>query len=267
MINAAVIRQTIREAFMQPALLFAIIIEAAFVGLLTFGISLGFQNDVLVSMKFFGKEIHETLVNTFVSNLVESMVGLMSALLMFLFIIGSSFLYPSMLQDPLLGITLTKPISRTSLFFSKYAGFVLFVALSMILFSVAVWFILFSKTGGYVSDSVIVASVHFCFEFITVFAICSLLAMIVENASGVALLGIGTYYFLGPLMANTDNVHNPLITTISLVLPAIGKLSMITKDIVIHGDQPNPGLLVVSFAYSVVYIAFAIIIFNRKDLT
>lgn len=266
MINAAVTKQTIREAFVQPALLFALIIQVAFVGVLTFGISLDFENNILVSMKLFGQPIDESLVNIFVGNLIESMVNLMTAVLMFLFIIGSSFLYPSMLQDPLLGITLTKPISRTSLFLSKYAGLILFIALNVILFSIAVWFILFSKSSGHVSDAVFVASISFCFEFIIIFAICSLLAMIVENASGVAVLGIGIYYFLGPLMANTDNMHNPVITTISLLLPAIGKLSIITKDIVIHGDQSNPGLLVVSFAYSVVYIAFAIIIFNRKDL-
>jgi len=266
MINAAVIRQTLREAFVQPALLFAIIVEVAFIGLLTFGISLDFENDILVSMKLFGREIDETLLNTFVSNLIENMVNLISALLMFLFIIGSSFLYPYMLRDPLLGITLTKPISRTSLFLSKYAGFILFIALSIILFSIAVWFILFSKSSGHVSDSVIVASISFCFEFIIVFSICSLLAMIIENASGVALLGIGIYYILGPLMANTDNVHNLVITIISLLLPPIGQLSIITKDIVILGVQSNLTLLVVSFPYVVVYLAIAIIIFNRKDL-
>ncbi len=267
MINAAVVKQTLREAFVQPAFLFVIIIEVAFIGLLTFGISLDFQNDVLVSMKLFGKEIDETLVNIFVSSLIETMVAPLTGFLMFFFIIGSSFLYPNMLQDPLLGVTLTKPISRTSLFLSKWVGLILLIALNMILFSVSVWFILLSKSSGHASASVILASIHFCFEFIIIFAICSLLAMIVENASGVSLLGIGIYYFLGPLMAGTDKLHNLVISIISFLLPPIGKLSVTTKDIVVLGDQFNPALLVVSFPYVVVYLAIAIIIFNRKDLT
>ncbi len=267
MINTTVIRQTIREAFAQPALLFSFIIMVALVGLFTFGISLDFQNDILVSMKLFGKEIEVTHLNTFFSSMLESMSNILSALLMFLFIVGSSYLYPSMLQDPLLGITLTKPISRTSLFLSKFAGFVLAVALSMILFSVFVWLILFSKSGGHVSGTVIIASMSFCFEFIVVFALCSLVAMIVENATGVALLGIGIYYVLSPLMASMDQAPNLFTRTISLLLPPIGKLSIMTNEIIVNGPQFNPTLFLISLPYVIIYLAIAVVIFNRKDLS
>jgi ABC-type transport system involved in multi-copper enzyme maturation permease subunit len=256
-----------REALLQPALLFVIIVQIAFLGVLTFGISLQFENDVLMSMNFFGSKVDETLVNTLVSNLIESTVGLITALLMFLYIIGSSFLFPSMLRDPLLGVTLTKPVSRTSLFLSKYIGLILFIGLSIVLFSLALWLVLWSKSAGTVSDSLIVASLSFCLEFIIIFTICSLLALVVENASGVALLGIGIYYVIGPFMANTDKVKSLVLTIVSLLLPPIGKLSVMTKGIVGLDDQFNPTLVLISFPYIVIYLAIASIIFSRKDLT
>lgn len=264
--SITIIKHTFRETALQPALIFALIIETAVIGLFTFGLSFQFANDVLISINFFGKIMDETIVRSFVQNLIPSVFTLITAGLMFLFILGSSFLYPSLLRDPLLGVTLTRPISRATLFFSKFLGVVVFVALNVMLFSTIVWFILFLKTDGFISNHIFLSGFCFCFEFLVLFALCSLLAMIVESSSGAALFGLALYFWLGPILTDSVKAHSLLINIVSFMVPPIGALSLSTKNIIILGDQIQPSLLLASIPYIAISLGLAFALFQRRDL-
>ena len=263
----AVIKQTLREAVLQPALLFAIIIEVAFLGLVGFGVSFHFEQGTLVSAELLGKVIDETIAAVFIRDLAVSVTNILTGLLMFLFIVGSSFVFPSMLRDPLLGITLTKPITRTSLFLSKFSAFLLLVFTTTILFAAAVSLALFLRSDGHISGSLIPSSLFFCCEFVVVFAFCSFLALIVENPMGVALLGTAFYFLLGPLLAGGHIGRSSLITIVSLFFPPIGKLSLATKEILLASGPAEFTLLVYSLLYVIVLLTLAAVIFSRRELT
>ncbi|MBI3578321.1 MAG: ABC transporter permease subunit [Ignavibacteriales bacterium] len=234
--------------------------------MIVFGLSFQFANDVLISINFVGKAMDETIVSTFIQTLVPSVFTLITSGLMFLFILGSSFVYPSLLRDPLLGVTLTRPISRAALFFSKFMGVMALVTLNVMLFSIVVWFILFLKTNGFISNHIFLSGFSFCFEFLIIFALCSLLAMIVESSTGVALLGLALYFWLGPVLADSEKAHSPLINVVSFMVPPIGALSLSTKNIIILGDQIQPSLLLASIPHIAISLILAFALFQRRDL-
>lgn len=263
--NAAIIKQTIREAGIQPPFLFAFIVEVGFICLLIFGIGLNFEQGQLVSMKLFGGNIDETQAASSAQELAGNTANLMVAALMFLFILGSSFLYPDLLRSPLVGILLTKPVSRQELFFSKFAGPVILVLLNLVACGLIISAVLYFKSDGryYITPPLI--SFSLWFEFVVIFSLCALLAMLIENSTGIAVLGIAIYYLLAPLLSQAKQGGNPLLAIIAYVLPPIGELSARTRGLVTQGEL-GVALMAVSLAYTSACLFLASYIFNRRDI-
>jgi ABC-type transport system involved in multi-copper enzyme maturation permease subunit len=264
MLKTIVIKQTIRENILQPAFLLTLIIQIAVIGILAFGVGLHYENGLLVSFDWFGGKIEEQ-VHSFAETFASANYELVSSSLMFLFIIGCSFLYPELLRSPLLIVTLARPVSRASLFLSKFAGFSLLVFSAVIIFSLIVSAIFYEKSDGNIGGSLLLGSVSFCFEFITIFAICSLVGLLIENSMGTAVIAVALYFFLGPLVADAGEIQNPLLKVSLILLPPVGQLSRATQELVLS-YRLNPDIYLLSLLYIAVILGVSTTLFHRRDI-
>lgn len=145
--KTAIVGQTMAETARQAPVLFMLIIQAFLLAFIAFGITLHYELGNLVSIDILGKQAFDAQSNLVVRELTNSIINGFAAFSMFLFIIGSSSIYPDLLRHPLLGIILAKPISRRRLFFLKFIGVVSFLVCGFVLFGALVTGILYIKSG------------------------------------------------------------------------------------------------------------------------
>ncbi len=262
--SLVIIRQTIRETLRQPALLFLLLIQLAFLGLLIAGLQLTYDQGTLISMRFFSGELDETEAHLFLRQVIPNIVFFLAVVTMFLLIVGTSSIFPDMLQDPLLGITLTKPITRNTLLTSKVLGVNLAVLIHLFSFALFIVLTLLLKTGGVLVTIPITIAFSLFLQFFVVSALAVLFAMVVENGMGVALLSLAVYFLLRPLFIGVDTT-NTLLRMLIYAFPPFGDMEKMMREALSQND------IVFSIGlsyplYIVVYLSIALFLFNRKDL-
>lgn len=262
MLSFPVIKQTSLSMLFQPTLLLASIVEIAVLLFLIFGIHFEVEQDTLLSIRLLGSEIDQ--IALFLHNIVPNFVSFLAQILMFLFIVGSSNLYPELLKDPLLGVMLTKPLSRVNLFLSKYVGMVLGVSINIVMFSLFFALILSIKHGGTLFISPVIGALAFLTQYIVISAICSLFAILTESVTAVAVLGVGIYFLLGPLLSSTE-MSTALLVGISLIVPKTGKLMEATRELLMGGQADAQEFLIAAIP-AVIFFTIAAVLFNRRDL-
>jgi len=263
--NLTVIKQTMQEALRQPAILFLLIIELAFLGLFIAGLHLKYEQGALISIKFLGSEFDETEAHFFLREAVPNIVFLLSNVMMFLLIVGTTPIFPDMLRDPILGISLTKPVTRNAFLLSKFAGANFAVLFNLVAFTFLIVLVLLFKTGGLLIASPMSGALWFFCQFFAVSAFAMLVAMLVENGMGVAVISLAVYFVLHPLFIAIEHGKSMTGIILSSLFPPIGDLGKLMRDTLFHN---NPALDI-PFRYPLyllAYLCIAMILFNRKDL-
>jgi len=263
MFNFAVVKQTSLSTLSQPALLIIMILEVAVLLFLIFGIHLEVEQGTLVSIRIFGKEIVQVVY--FVSTILPMFVNFLTSIMMFLLIVGTASLYLQVLKDPLLGVILTRPLSRVKLFVSNYAGMAVGIFVNIALFSFFVSFILSTKQGGSFIISPFIGCLGLVAQCLIISAICSLFALLTESVTAVMVLGVAIYFLLGPLISSIQIANNVLFVGISLLVPKTGKLMTITGELLM-GGQPDTVEFLLAAIPAVIFFTVAAVLFNRRDL-
>lgn len=262
--NVAVIKQTIRETIVQPVFLAAVLLEIAVLALVAVGISFRFENHILVSMNLFGVPMEENVYSLSRSLFVTS-TRLFISVLMFLSILAASFSHVEMLKNPLSGIVLTRRCSRSGLFCSQFFGLWALVSGIVVLFAGLLWVVVSVKTSGNAPPGLMAAGISLSVEVAIVLALAALLGMMLENAVAVALLVLGLYFYVGPLLASDESTRPILVQIISLIVPPLGQLGRATNEIIVSG-RIQSGVYLRSIPYIVAMLWLGVILYQRKDL-
>jgi len=262
MINLTVVKETIHENLTQPFFLFAALIELTAVFLFSFGIELRYENEVLTGLGFFGRMI-EDQVYIMSREFLRSFSGILVYFLMFLFIIGGSATHLGMLQSPLTAVILTKPVSRSVLFLSKFLGLWILVTVLVLAFSVILWCIAFYKSSGNMPTEVLLAPLSFSLEFGVIFAFSAFTAMLVENQTGVSILSLIVYFYVGRMAGNFT--LPPVVHTLSLLLPPTGAMNFVTLGSILSGGV-DFSVFLRGLPYVIISLGAGVYLFHRKDL-
>lgn len=266
MTYATVITYTLREITRQPAFLLAIIVEVATIVFLVVGVRLEYEQDTLLGMTIVGREIGSDQIDYFILQILPAFTGLLHSALIFLFIVGTSHVYPELLQDPLLGITLAKPISRGGFFLSKFAGTSLAVFVNVLSYSFIIALILVGKGAAAallaLSPSI---SLTILYEFVLIAALCSFFALLVESTTAVAILGLTVYFILGPLVADVQESWGMVLKLISYLVPPTEALR-VSGQATILGNKSLPLPSLHAVIYSIASLAAALYVFLKRDI-
>jgi hypothetical protein len=261
MMNLSIVKESIRESMLQPAFIFVVIIEFFLVSLLLFGIQLDYQQHVLVSLKLFGKVFDGEDLSVFRNEITSNLTSFLASLLMFLFILTSSFVSLKSVNHPLVPVIITRPVTRTSFYFSNVGGAILAMVANVIAFSLLSSVVLLLKGGDW-SFSLIRASLSFSVEIVVVASLASLFSFTTGNSAASTILTIAVYYVLSPLMSRNLDAT---IRMVSYVVPNFWEITIQTKALVMGKEA-----IYVPHIVGLVYAAFCQIVcltmFVRRDI-
>jgi ABC-type transport system involved in multi-copper enzyme maturation permease subunit len=184
---------------------------------------------------------------------------------MFLFILQSSTLFPDTLKNPLLGIILTKSISRAGLFLSKYLGQIIAIFSLLLILGIGIVFILFFKTNEAIVLMPIYVSIFVFFEFVAIFTFMAPFSLIFEKPLAITVIGIITYFVLIPSLISAEKMNIIFASYVSYIFPPILKLAIQTSD-AIAGETIPESAFISSIVYIIIYISISIDLFKQKDI-
>ena len=263
--TGAALKQAIRETIVQPPFLFLLILEAALVGLIVFGIGVEFEDGVLVSLKIFGTQIEPGEVAVLSRELVQSVTEISTGIIMFLLILAGSFLFSEFLHSPLLGIVLTKPLSRRQLFLARFSGLMFAIFIDLLLVGLSITAIFSLKSGGAILPAPFLLSLSLWLESFVILSFCTLMATLMEQATAVALVGLATYFILAPFLRHAKQSDSLLLEAAAYLFPPMGELAAGTRGL------PSAGEIAllpveVSLVYAFAYLLIASSLFHRRDI-
>ncbi len=263
MIKYPIVKQTIREVYKHPFFaLLSLIIVIFF--LLVFTFKVDYEGDVIVSMSLMGLSFDETQIDLGYEA-IKSIYHFFKSIFMFLLILQSSAIFVDTLKNPLLGIFLTKPVSRTGLLLSRYTGQIIAIFALLLISGIGIVLILYFKMNGTIFLTPIYISLLIFYIFVVLFTFMVFLSLILENSLAVAAIGILIYFLLGRFIFLAERLGGK-VANLAYIFPPIWKHWALELDI-IDGKAINPDILVLFLFYIVVYITLSIIIFNRKDIS
>jgi hypothetical protein len=262
MVNRYILRETARATIFQPPILCMIILQTALIATIVFGVRVEYEDHILCAVRFFGRELSDG--ETFLRLVLPTFTGFLSLTLMFLAIIGMSSLIPDMLNDPLTTLVVIRPLSRTRLFVSTFAGIVAGVVADLAAFGSILCLVLTAKCEGAPVFAPLLGSLWFAGDFLVITACCSLFAILTESTTGTAILGLALYFGLGPAMDIVRRSGNTLLAVFSYFIPRTGTLASDPQQIT-WNTALDPAPLVTTLLPACIYFAIAVYLFHRRD--
>ncbi len=181
-------------------------------------------------------------------------------------------LFSSMLVRGRLYLLLSKPIARWELYLARYAGGVLLVFVTTLLFCVGLSLLIWLKTG--IADAgLIAAGLVVVFIFAVWYSLATLLALLTEG-TGVALVATLVVWGLAGLGAWRDGLRtlSPTLGSIAdvlyYILPKVNDLEAIIMRLIGAGGSQISNVwfpLGTSALFAGAMLALGVSIFSRRD--
>ncbi len=146
----AIIQDTFRESFSKKTFIAFFVISNLTIFFFLFALNLDIVKGALAAASLFGQTIDlgekQIDIRQFVIDVQSAIAMILYGLGIFLSIFATADLFPHMLEKGKIDLLLSKPISRTNIFFAKYLGGLSIVAFNVAYLVVILWLILSFKT-------------------------------------------------------------------------------------------------------------------------
>ncbi|GJQ20611.1 MAG: hypothetical protein HBSIN02_09660 [Bacteroidia bacterium] len=274
---------TLRESVLKGTLLFFFIVSNLI--LLFFVIALGVTEEGgTTSLTLFGSIISPRGIEGF--NAVQFILRQLFAGSTFWVLLFGLFatagLIPSMLEKGTVELYLSKPLSRTSLLFSRAAGACAGIIFNLLYFAIAIWLIFGIKAGAWEGGFLLAAisTVPMFFFYYSVVAVTALMT----NSTGFSIMFALIYYFFSGALAAREQVlyiwwDNPvfhrLLDVLYYATPQISPMIESATELIgpdfmrSRGMESAGGFDPLPFVWSLLssslLYAFAAWYFSRKD--
>ena len=260
----AFLSHTVKKTLSEPGVLFVLILQAAIIGFVAFGMSFEYHGTTLLSISLLGKEGFGGENLLVVRQMIEHFVQLGWGVFMFLVIIGTSPSFTELLRDPLLNILLTKKFSRTQLLLLRYFGIILVVGGLQLAFSSLMVLVLLLKTKipflWIISPLVAAPVMH----FMTLAALAALLGILFEQPTAVTVVVLAAY-FLSPVVSSAASLQDAWLRGAGYFFPPLASIDRYFFDTLLYRVQGlTPPFL--SIFYAAFYLVLASVIFKKRDL-
>ncbi len=264
MININIIKHTVREVYSQAPIILVWLITLVILLVLIFSFNVEVKGEEIVSMRLIGISIDESEFETFGIGLLSDLYEFFKIVFMFLFIMQSSALFHSLLKNSLLGIILTRSVSRTKLIISVFLGETFAILLLLGTLTTGVVTILFFKTGLVFPLPFYICCLLF-YEVVSMLALLMFLSLIIKDFLAISVSGVLIYFLLLPLLQNAHKMKIVIASYIKILFPYITELRYQFNNL-IYNDPVAWNMLIYNLLYVILYTAFATYIFNKQDI-
>lgn len=282
---AASVEEVFREASARWTLLAYFAISSLFILLFAAAVNLDIVDGALAGAKLFGKEVdlggEKIDMDRLVLGFEAGFSGFLYMLGTFLALFATAHLVPRLQEKGTVDLYLSRPIGRTKLLLSRYAGGLLLAAANLLYLMGSIWAIVVWKTG--------VAHPRFLLGGVVIlFAIASLLAFaflvgVATSSTAVSLMVTYAVFFFAALLSGHEKISAAVSSETSAniieglywIFPKTAELGRATVGLVSGGeiretffDLGGIDVLAVfgtTALFGILSLALASRLFARKD--
>ncbi|HEX9655016.1 MAG TPA: ABC transporter permease subunit [bacterium] len=270
----AILALTFRESLARKTFVAFFALSSILHLFLIFAMNVDAIDGAMAMVSLFGKDI-DALDKTGILKVITGIQSGIAFVAFFGGIILSLFatanLIPNMLERGNIELLVSKPLSRPLIFFARFVGAQLIVALNVTYLIAGSWLILSLKTGiwhgPYLYSILMVIA-----TFAMLYALVSLLGITTRSAS-VSIMVVYTVLFVSPLLVQKDRIYAFLSSKIYYylleglyhLLPKTFEMGQINQALVIGQPVATWSALWTSLISAAVMLSAAILIFTKKD--
>jgi len=204
----ALVRDTFRESFARKIFWGFFGCSTALILFFVLALNIDLVEGAMAAISIFGKEVDGgQLMN--VERMVRRILGIVAAFLftagLFLSVLASAGLIPTMFEPGRIELLLSKPVSRARLLAGRYLGTLAVIGANMIYLVLGVWLVLGIKTGIWNTNFLLAAAVAL-FAFAVMLTVVLVVAVL-SNSAVLATMVAFFFVLISPLLAQHERIR------------------------------------------------------------
>ena len=279
---AASVQEVFREAAARWVLIAYFTLSSLFILIFAAGVNLDIVNGALAGAKLFGRSVdmggQSIDIDKIVLGFESGFSGFLYLVGTFLALFATAHLVPRLQEKGTIDLYLSRPVSRTALLLSRYAGGLLLAAANILYLIGSMWLIVVWKTRVY-HPRFLISGAVILFMVATLLAFAFLIG-VVTSSTGVSLMATYAIFFLAAILAAHDRIAAAVSTDLAArtvqglywILPKTAELGQATVALVAGNEAPerlaNINHLAVygsTAVFGAVALGLSAWLFSRKD--
>jgi len=267
----AILRYTFRESLAKKTFISFFVLSTLVHLFFIFALNVDVIEGALSMVKIMGKDVNQPDIQKALVTIQSIIASTVFTGGIFLSIFTTAGLIPAMLEKGYVELLISKPVSRSHIFISRYLGALSIMAFNVVYLILGSWLILSLKTGIwylpylYSIPMVIVA-------FAIVYALMSLVG-VTSRSAGVTIMIAFTVFFLSQFLVQKDAIYAVLSSKVYYylleglyhALPKTFEISKMNLDLVMGRGVESWRPLWTSGLSGSAMLGAALFIFNKRD--
>jgi ABC-type transport system involved in multi-copper enzyme maturation permease subunit len=264
---------TFQESFRNKSFLFFFIVATLIVASIGLALNMDIVNGVMRGVTFFGNELRVPAFSAqqWVENLQAGLAMLIGTFGLFLALMATSTLFPTMLQRGSVELLLCRPIPRWRIITARFLGGASIMAFNAVYLFVGVWAVLGLKSDVW-NNAFPLSSILVIFAFIVLFSVVMISSVITDNgASG--LLTAFTMLIFSPILAAHERItpafstelYRKIFRSLYWTLPKTAETISAMRRLILNRPLDIDWAIGTSALFALACYVGTMIYFTRKD--
>ena len=264
---------TFQESFRNKMFLFFFVVATLIIGSIGLALNMDAVNGVMRGVTFFGTALRVPAftVKQWVESLQAGLAMLIGTFGLFMALMATSTLFPSLLQKGSVDLLLCRPIPRWRIITSRFLGGVSIMAFNAVFLFVGVWAVLGLKADVW-NNRFPMSSALVIFAFIVLFSVVMIASVVTENGPA-GLLAASTLLIFSPILAAHEQIapafstelYREVFRSLYWVLPKSAETISAMRRLILNRPLDINWVVGTSAFFALACYVVTMIYFTRKD--
>jgi ABC-type transport system involved in multi-copper enzyme maturation permease subunit len=264
---------TFQESFRNKMFLFFFIVATLIISSIGLALNMDIVNGVMRGVTFFGNEVRVPAftVRQWVQNLQSGLAMVIGTFGLFLAMMATSTLFPTMLQKGSIELLLCRPIPRWRILTARFLGGASIMAFNAAYLFLGVWSVLGWKSGVW-NNAFPLSTILVIFAFVVLFSAVMIVSIITESAPA-GLLVAFTMLIFSPVLAAHEQItpvfsselYRQIFRSLYWVVPKSAETISAMRRLIQNRPLDIDWVIGSSAVFALTCYVGALIYFTRKD--
>ncbi len=273
MFRPGIFTDTFQESFRNKMFLFFFVVATLVVGSIGLALNMDVVNGVMSGVTFLGNQVRvpQLSVQQWVQSFQAGIAMLIATIGMFLALLATSTLFPTMLQKGSIDLLLCRPIPRWRLITARFLGGAAIMAFNATYLFLGVWVVMGLKSGVWTRGFPLSTLLVF-FGFAVLFSVVMAVSVIAESGPA-GLLVAFTLFMFSPVLAAHEQItpafsrelYRQIFRVLYWVVPKSAETIGAMRRLIMERALDIDWVVGTSLAFSLTCYIVTMVYFTRKD--
>lgn len=264
---------TFQESFRNKMFLFFFVVATLIIGSIGLALNMDAVNGVMRGVTFFGTALRVPAftVKQWVESLQAGLAMLIGTFGLFMALMATSTLFPTLLQKGSVDLLLCRPIPRWRIITSRFLGGVSIMGFNAVFLFVGVWAVLGLKADVW-NNRFPMSSALVIFAFIVLFSVVMIASVVTENGPA-GLLAAATMLIFSPILAAHEQItpafstelYREVFRSLYWALPKSAETISAMRRLILNRPLDINWVVGTSALFALACYVVTMIYFTRKD--